>query len=544
MKLSSKCVRQSSKCERPTYYMVSPETRTRCNQQQNGVAVGKNGRFMGVFDGTMSIPVEYSKTRVRKVPLEEHDKYVFEGSSSSPKHGMTEIPLYLLRKSTLVMIIEDLAKDTKIDSLQPTHDHKCATDIQWLQGEREPCRTCLDQGHGKMANLSTSENSLQGRDSQSQRINEDSFKETDEGQASMNYRSDKDCYWEEQDHREVPRNLELTPTAEQGRHSCSQRRSSKDIPCRYFEKGFCKWEAGCQFQHVKPNEVAHFRKACKFICIYCGLFHEVGKENCLAYEKTCHSCGLKNHFKKMCKTKATRVEKKSSEKNMIESRDLKNDEINCKGLVLETYSKKLEKAVADNECDMTNATDENCDLSKTNMETEECGSEENLNVDKLFGSDAILSLKSSSHIADGRSHGIDNCEKHEEMSITRSSAKMEEKMFAQRIGNTRRKPKQKAKRSAGSIDANTSAIDQSNLEDVKMMLEIYEKSGRLKDKNETQKLEFFRNSVDEEIVETLKYIDPESELDSWDALVAKVDFLLLPKKKENECFLKEGRENM
>ena len=83
MKLSSKCVRQSSKCERPNYYMVSPETRTRCDQQQNGVAVGKNGRFMVVFDGTMSIPVQYSKTRVREVPLEEPDKSVFEGSSNS-----------------------------------------------------------------------------------------------------------------------------------------------------------------------------------------------------------------------------------------------------------------------------------------------------------------------------------------------------------------------------------------------------------------------------------------------------------------------------
>ena len=39
--------------------MVSPETRTRYDQQQNGVAVGKNGRLMGGFDGTMSIPVEF-----------------------------------------------------------------------------------------------------------------------------------------------------------------------------------------------------------------------------------------------------------------------------------------------------------------------------------------------------------------------------------------------------------------------------------------------------------------------------------------------------
>ena len=75
------------------------------------------------------------------------------------------------------------------------------------------------------------------------------------------------------------------------------------------------------------------------------------------------------------------------------------------------------------------------------------------------------------------------------------------------------------------------------------MLEIYEKSGRLKDKNETQKLEFFRNSVDKEIDETLKCIDPESKLDSWEALVAKVDFLLLPQKKQicNPNLLFAGR---
>ena len=38
-------------------------------------------------------------------------------------------------------------------------------------------------------------------------------------------------------------------------------------------------------------------------CDYCGHSHKKGKQNCPVFGKTCNSCGQKNHFKVMCRSK-------------------------------------------------------------------------------------------------------------------------------------------------------------------------------------------------------------------------------------------------
>ena len=55
----------------------------------------------------------------------------------------------------------------------------------------------------------------------------------------------------------------------------------------------------------------------------------------------------------------------------------------------------------------------------------------------------------------------------------------------------------------------------------------------LKDKTEIQKMEFFGKSDDKELLETIKCIDPEREIDSFETLIAKVNTLLLPQEKSN-----------
>ena len=73
------------------------------------------GPERGMFGRRSSRYTSLISDNISRVSLEP-DNSVFEGGSSSNilMQGMEEIPLFLLRKSTLVMIIEDLARSGKL----------------------------------------------------------------------------------------------------------------------------------------------------------------------------------------------------------------------------------------------------------------------------------------------------------------------------------------------------------------------------------------------------------------------------------------------
>ena len=185
-------------------------------------------------------------------------------------------------------------------------------------------------------------------------------------------------------------------------------------------------------------------------------------------------------------------------------------------------------------------------IMQTNADDDNGG--ENTNLNGLFSSNAIADENIQTSVTNVSSVKTSSNEEYS-VECKNENRNNNSKPLVQKTGRQygKRKKKRNAKRSSGSIDANTSAIDQSKLEDVKMMIENWTKSGELKEKTEIQKMEFFRKSVDQEILETMKCIDPERKIDSLDALFAKVNTLLLPQKKPicspNLLFARR-RENM
>ena len=54
-----------------------------------------------------------------------------------------------------------------------------------------------------------------------------------------------------------------------------------------------------------------------FKCLYCGREHEIKREKCPAFGKTCTNCLKKNHFQAVCKFKKKNVERvEENETNM------------------------------------------------------------------------------------------------------------------------------------------------------------------------------------------------------------------------------------
>ena len=58
--------------------------------------------------------------------------------------------------------------------------------------------------------------------------------------------------------------------------------------------------------------------------LYCGCKHEIKREKCLAFGKTCTNCLKKNHYEVVCKFKKKNIERVEENKNNMEVFSVKN----------------------------------------------------------------------------------------------------------------------------------------------------------------------------------------------------------------------------
>ena len=375
----------------------------------------------------------------------EPDKSVFEGrssnSSSSLAQGMAEIPLHLLRKSTLLMIIEDLTSFWK------------ATDRPFENSEKKG-NHAHDWGYHRNGNRA---------------------------QERRYYRNGKMDAHGLKDTKRM-----------QGLAGHVSKSSPSNIDCKYFKNGTCKFAERCYYRHNAG---------------VCNNKKNVGKSNDVR-----KSFVNQSSSSKMAESQCSALKIEDSNDCNRSDRD---------GNLID------ENNVAESKTVNTSESKSSSERIQTNVNGDD--GEENTNLNGLFCSNEISDKNTQTPVINVSSGKKSSDEDDSDECKIENRNKNSKQLF-QKTGRQygKRKRKRNAKRASCSTDANISVDDQSKLEDVKMMIENWEKSGLLNDKTQIQKMKFFRNNVNLEIWETMKWIDPESKLDSLDAIVAKVDFLLHP----------------